>query len=289
MKNYETKERMRLSGVYRIKNTVNEKSYIGSAVKFSRRFWQHRIALRDGTHRNSLLQRAWSKYGEDAFLFSILEVTLPEHAVATEQVMMDYYRAAYRDYGYNICHIAGSTRGVVHSAAFRAKISAASKNMSLETREKIAIAARNRSAETLEKIASFQRGRARSPETRAKIAMAARNISNETRLKRSASMSGRKISVEQLAIRRANQKPRPPASQETRNKLSEAGMGRRHTPEAKAKCSAAKKGKPLSIEHRAKLSAARRGREWKESSKASGAATRLRKKLLKASGKLVVL
>lgn len=64
-------------GIYRIRNIVNDKVYIGQTVeRFVERFWLHRWQLRMGCHVNRHLQNAWNKYGEDAFVFEVVcEVT----------------------------------------------------------------------------------------------------------------------------------------------------------------------------------------------------------------------
>ena len=59
--------------IYRITNMANGKYYIGSADSFARREWQHKYDLRRKMHKNPRLQAAWDKYGEDMFVFEILE------------------------------------------------------------------------------------------------------------------------------------------------------------------------------------------------------------------------
>lgn len=59
--------------IYRITNMANGKYYIGSADSFARREWQHKYDLRRGAHKNPRLQAAWNKYGEEMFVFEVLE------------------------------------------------------------------------------------------------------------------------------------------------------------------------------------------------------------------------
>ncbi|MCR4299295.1 MAG: GIY-YIG nuclease family protein, partial [Gallionella sp.] len=61
------------SGIYKIEHTTSGKVYIGSAADLVKRFSTHRVALRKSKHPNSKLQRAWNKYGEAEFMFSIIE------------------------------------------------------------------------------------------------------------------------------------------------------------------------------------------------------------------------
>ena len=63
--------------IYRITNMANNKFYIGSADSFARREWQHKYYLRRNEHKNPHLQAAWNKYGEEMFVFEILE-TIPQ-------------------------------------------------------------------------------------------------------------------------------------------------------------------------------------------------------------------
>lgn len=60
--------------IYEILNTKNKKRYIGQSIsKSSRKRWfYHRWTLKKNSHINSHLQRAWNKYGEKAFRWTIL-------------------------------------------------------------------------------------------------------------------------------------------------------------------------------------------------------------------------
>ena len=62
-------------GIYQIVNKINDRVYIGqTSESFLRRFLFHDWELRKGCHSNSHLQRAWNKYGEENFEFSVVEV-----------------------------------------------------------------------------------------------------------------------------------------------------------------------------------------------------------------------
>ena len=63
-------------GIYQILCVPTGKIYIGSTQDINKRWRDHRCLLRCGRHENSKLQRAWNKYGEEAFAFSILELVL---------------------------------------------------------------------------------------------------------------------------------------------------------------------------------------------------------------------
>lgn len=59
--------------VYKIINNVNNKYYVGSTKQYKKRINQHKSTLKRGKHANIKLQRAWDKYGEEAFTFFIIE------------------------------------------------------------------------------------------------------------------------------------------------------------------------------------------------------------------------
>jgi group I intron endonuclease len=88
-------------GIYKIINVINNKFYVGSAVDLKRRKTRHFSELRTGKHNNRHLQAAWVKYGEQAFIFVVVE-ELPEDAdlLAAENIWLKEH--AGKDYCYNI-------------------------------------------------------------------------------------------------------------------------------------------------------------------------------------------
>lgn len=88
------------TGIYKIYNRANKKYYIGSTQDSFMKRWKHHIdLLRNGTHKNSHLQRAFNKYGEDKFIFSILETCEPEDCLRREQIYLDNME---KGFSYNI-------------------------------------------------------------------------------------------------------------------------------------------------------------------------------------------
>lgn len=83
-------------GIYAILNTITQERYIGSSYDMSSRFAQHKALLRRGQRHAHRLQDAWNTYGEDAFVFIVLE-TLPDTAqlAAVEQAYLDTEQPAY--------------------------------------------------------------------------------------------------------------------------------------------------------------------------------------------------
>jgi group I intron endonuclease len=283
------------SGIYLIKNTINNKVYVGSAVNIDRRWSQHKHYLKEGKHHSEHLQKAWDKYGEQNFTFDIIEeVSNPEHLLAYEQVYLDYYKSYEGDRGYNICKVAGSSLGMKHteetinkrsgknhpfygkkrllSDEARKKISEANKHriISEETRQKMRD--RKYSEETRKKMSEARKGKKYlwSEEGRKKISEAAkrREISEETRKKISKGNKGKTISEEhKKKLSEANKGKI--TSEETKRKLSEAmknmseeirqkRRGKKHSEETRKKMSEARKGKKHSEETKRKISEAKK-------------------------------
>lgn len=60
-------------GIYKIKNRITHKVYIGESVDIKSRWNTHKSELRRGVHHSERLQKDWKKYGEKAFRFSVVE------------------------------------------------------------------------------------------------------------------------------------------------------------------------------------------------------------------------
>lgn len=61
------------AGVYQIRNTKNQKIFIGSTSNLKTMAGQ-RMQLEGGIHRNKMLQKEWKEFGEEAFVFEVLEI-----------------------------------------------------------------------------------------------------------------------------------------------------------------------------------------------------------------------
>jgi group I intron endonuclease len=91
-----------VSGVYLIRNVHDGKVYVGSSVRVHDRWMNHRTQLRAGKHSNSHLQSAWTKFGEDAFEFAVIE-PCPEGAlIVREVVWVEYHDSMNPNKGYNL-------------------------------------------------------------------------------------------------------------------------------------------------------------------------------------------
>jgi len=61
-------------GIYLIVNLVNNKVYVGSTRSAKKRWFEHRCTLRNRVHPNPHLQSAWNQYGEESFIFGLVEL-----------------------------------------------------------------------------------------------------------------------------------------------------------------------------------------------------------------------
>lgn len=68
-------------GVYQIKNLVNEKILVGSTPNINGKKNSFRFQLRAGTHMNSGLQNDYNIFGDDNFVFEIVDLLEPKEEV----------------------------------------------------------------------------------------------------------------------------------------------------------------------------------------------------------------
>ena len=112
--------------MYAIANTLAENTvYVGSTRQkpFTQRWEHHRWALRAGCHGNRYLQRAWNKYGADAFEFVVLEIVEDSQSVHNrEHHWLDNYRESGSVYNLVLVPEKGPWYGKHLSKAHRQKI-----------------------------------------------------------------------------------------------------------------------------------------------------------------------
>ena len=70
---YTKGDEMKTPVIYKIRNVVNQKFYVGSTGNTRERFRCHRNRLRKNKHHCQHLQAAWNKYGEECFIFEVIE------------------------------------------------------------------------------------------------------------------------------------------------------------------------------------------------------------------------
>lgn len=145
------------SGIYCIRNTISGRVYIGSSNNIPGRWRGHKRLLRRDDHHSRILQASWSKHGEEAFEFSVIEeVTHFPDLVEREQFWIDELGAATRELGLNVCLVATSCLGVQRTQETKDKIS----------QSKIG---KKRPPGDAEHRAALMRGYIASEETRAKM------------------------------------------------------------------------------------------------------------------------
>jgi group I intron endonuclease len=83
------------SGIYQIKNIINNHIYIGSSKDVSKRIIVHRSSLNRNKHHSQYLQRAWNMYGEDKFEFLIIEECSQDSLISREQHYLDTFHPEY--------------------------------------------------------------------------------------------------------------------------------------------------------------------------------------------------
>jgi group I intron endonuclease len=149
------------SGIYQIRNLVNNKCYIGSSINLKNRKHDHFKLLRSNKHKNRHLQNAWNKYSEQNFIFEIIEYCDPNDLIIREQWYLDNWNPEY-----NISQIAGNTLGLACSEETKLKISLANigKIPNKETRQKLSVAGKGRKFTHThkEKISNALKGKIRS-------------------------------------------------------------------------------------------------------------------------------
>lgn len=107
------------------------KCYVGQAADISERWCAHRTALARGDHHASKLQRAWDKYGPDAFEFQDLElIEIPDGLSRAERREFltpyeQYHMDRCPELLYNTAPAAGSNLGFNHSEDTKTRMSAA--------------------------------------------------------------------------------------------------------------------------------------------------------------------
>ena len=151
--------------VYKITNTINNKSYIGISIHEPEK---SRIKAHLSGHGNRIIANAVKKYGKDAFTYEVLEANVFDEFLPDLEVAYIANHNTVAPHGYNL------NSGGDHAVP------------SVETRRKIGEAHKGK------------KGKPHSTETRRKISEAGkgRKPSTETRRKMSEARKGKKLSVE---------------------------------------------------------------------------------------------
>lgn len=111
--------------IYKIINIQNAKFYIGSSTVLAARWRKHTRDLRANNHHCPHLQSAWNKYGEDSFVFRVVEVVEPQEqlSIAEQRWLNEHHGKAYC---YNFAkYVDNSNRGVVRAESHKQALSVA--------------------------------------------------------------------------------------------------------------------------------------------------------------------
>jgi group I intron endonuclease len=93
------------SGIYIIKNIINNKIYIGSSMNIKKRWAEHKSDLIKNKHHSRTLQKSYNKHGLENFIFEVLEFVKHKNhkeLFSLEQKYLDKYKPYERHVGYNI-------------------------------------------------------------------------------------------------------------------------------------------------------------------------------------------
>ncbi len=93
---------MVISGIYTITCLINNKIYVGKTNNIYTREDDHFQSLRNNTHHNYHLQKAFNKYGEDNFVYEILIECDENILYSEEHYWCNMLNAHNRKFGYNI-------------------------------------------------------------------------------------------------------------------------------------------------------------------------------------------
>ncbi len=89
------------SGIYIIKSLIDDKIYIGATKNFSRRYTQHKSALRLKRHKNKNLQLFFDINGELSLSFLVVEI-VTDLSILTEKEMFYFEKMNVKDNGFNV-------------------------------------------------------------------------------------------------------------------------------------------------------------------------------------------
>ena len=203
--------------VYTITNTANGKMYIGKTSRpVKERWYRHRYNLRENKHPNDYLQNAWNKYGEESFLFEILEEYPSVEEVNNAE---RFYVLYFKWLGLTLYnHRAGGEGGWLSQAAIEKMRQAnIGKKHSNETKLKMSLSQKGKkhSLDACERISKGKTG----------VPFSCRDEESR-RTKISETMKARTMSEQHLeSIRAASKKRKYTVSEATRAKISAVQKG----------------------------------------------------------------
>lgn len=91
-------------GIYRIKNIVNGKIFIGSSLNLHGKSNSFKFQLKSGLHVNSELQKDFNIFGEENFVFEIVDTLEPKEDLSYDyrddlQLFLEMWMEKLQPYG----------------------------------------------------------------------------------------------------------------------------------------------------------------------------------------------
>lgn len=116
------------TGIYIIRNKIDERCYIGSTIDVDKRWKRHVRDLVNKKHHSIHLQRFVDKYSIKYIYFEIIEECKKNELLIQEQKYLELLNCSF-----NTCKIAGSCIGIQKSEDFKKKISILTKGINNPT------------------------------------------------------------------------------------------------------------------------------------------------------------
>lgn len=239
------------AGIYKISNKVNGKVYVGKSIDIERRYREHFNDLKNNKD-TTYLQRAWNKYGEENFEFSILKECQSEELRCWEEYYIELHESCNREKGYNLKYISEGVE--YHSEETKQKLREINlgKKASEETKQKMSESRKGErhwlhnkhlSEEHKRNLSKSLKGRSLSDDMRRKV--------NENHFR---TFLGKHHSVESIG------KIKQTREERGLNKSENNPMyGKHHKEETKIKISEANRGKSISENHKKRISESVKG------------------------------
>lgn len=137
-------------GIYGIINVISGDVYVGQTrQKFEKRYWHHQWKLKDKTHDNKHLQKAYDVYGDEYFTFMVIKVVDDMDDLDNLEIKyINIYRGL--NHCYNMIDGGGGRSGLPLSEKHKRKIG---------EKNKINMTGRKHSEETKNKMSNSKKGK----------------------------------------------------------------------------------------------------------------------------------